>query len=146
MSGQTMLLVNASVLPAVYSRVLEAKQLLSTGGAKTAAQAAQMAGISRGAFYKYKDHVFAYNRQTAGRVVTLNALLQDNPGILSALIGALSEAGANILTLNQNIPAGGTAAVSVSIRTDDLESDVQQMVAGLAALKGVLSIQEVAGQ
>ena len=36
----------------------EAKRLLAVGRAKNLSEAAKLAGISRSALYKYKDHVF----------------------------------------------------------------------------------------
>lgn len=52
------LLVNESLLPEVYSKVIAAKAYLASGEAPNATQAAKMAGISRSAYYKYKDGVF----------------------------------------------------------------------------------------
>lgn len=99
------LLVDESVLPEVFAKVVEAKDLLRSGRASTAAQAARLAGISRTAFYKYRDAVFSYDAGKSGGIVTVHLILQDNPGVLSALLAAFADAGANILTVNQNIPA-----------------------------------------
>ena len=41
------LLVNADILPEVYKKVSFAKELLASGEAQNASQAAKMAGISR---------------------------------------------------------------------------------------------------
>ncbi len=93
------LLINPRVLPPVFENVIRAKELLSLGKATSAAQAAKMAGISRSAFYKYKDFVFKYS---AGNVSTINlsAVLSDRAGVFSALTAALYRCGANIITLN----------------------------------------------
>ncbi|MDL2254187.1 amino acid-binding protein, partial [Ruminococcaceae bacterium OttesenSCG-928-I18] len=75
MEGKRYLLVEASVVPQVFLRVLRAKELLASGEAKNVSRATQMADVSRSAFYKYKDSVFqaAYGSE----VVTLNARLLD---------------------------------------------------------------------
>ena len=101
------LLINPRVLPPVFENVIRAKELLSLGKATSAAQAAKMAGISRSAFYKYKDFVFKYS---AGNVSTINlsAVLSDRAGVFSALTAALYKCGANIITLNQGLPENGT--------------------------------------
>ena len=80
------LLVDESVLPEVFAKVVEAKDLLRSGRASTAAQAARLAGISRTAFYKYRDAVFSYDAGKSGGRVTVHLSLQDNPGGLSALL------------------------------------------------------------
>ena len=110
------------------------------------AQAARLAGISRTAFYKYRDAVFSYDAGKSGGIVTVHLILQDNPGVLSALLAAFADAGANILTVNQNIPAGGVASVSISARTDRLIMPVDGFVRTLGALPGVERITRLTGE
>ena len=50
-------LVAAEALPEIFIRVAEAKRMMQTGEADTVGAATKMAGISRSAFYKYKDAV-----------------------------------------------------------------------------------------
>ena len=141
-----LLLVNADVLPEGFARVVDAKRFLAAGKAASAAQAARMAGISRSAFYKYKDAVFPYDQERAGRILTVHAVLRDRPGILSNLLAAFAGAGANILTVNQNIPAGGTASVSISARTDRLEMPVDGFLRSLSGVPGVVRIVRISGE
>ena len=75
-------LVNKDILPEVYSKVIAANKLLATGEATSASQAAKMAGISRSAYYKYKDQIFEYSENSED-TVTFNAKLLDNAGVLS---------------------------------------------------------------
>lgn len=138
-----LLLVDASCLPEVYSRVLEAKMLLASGKAETAVQAARMAGISRSAYYKYKDAVFPYEGDRTSNILTVHLLLKDMPGVLSGVLAAFAEAGANILTVNQNIPAGGVATVSVSARIDLLKHPVDAFVASLSQVEGVKKVLRI---
>lgn len=144
-SGARFLLVDAAALPEVFARVVDAKRLLATGRAASSAEAARLAGISRSAFYKYKDAVFPYDEEKAGRILTVHAVLRDQPGILSSVLAAFAEAGANILTVNQNIPAGGTASVSISARTDRLQLPVDGFIHALSALEGVERIVRISG-
>ena len=65
---------------------------------------------------------------------------------LSALLAAFADAGANILTVNQNIPAGGVASVSISARTDRLAMPVDGFVRTLGALPGVERITRLTGE
>ena len=140
-----MLLIHPDVLPDVYRRVVEAKRLLASGEAKNASDASRLSGISRSAFYKYKDAVFAYDERAAGRIATLHAVLRDMPGVLSTLITELYRQGANILTVNQNIPVDGSALVSLSIRTDHLKGDLAGLVGTLRQVEGILRIDQVLG-
>ncbi|MEG0754063.1 MAG: ACT domain-containing protein, partial [Angelakisella sp.] len=131
-----LLLVDASVLPDVFERVVEAKRLLAVGKVKNLSEAAKEAGISRSALYKYKDYVFMHNENIDERVITLNTNLVDRPGVLSGIINELSLIGANILTVNQNIPVDGVAPVSVSARLR-MDIDVDQAMHRLEQLDGV---------
>lgn len=136
------LLVDVSVLPEVYERVVEAKHLLALGKVKNFSEAAKQAGISRSAFYKYKDCVFMYNADLEQNIVTLNAILEDRPGVLSSFINKISQSGANILTVNQNIPAEGVAPVSVSVQLEHGMTAVG-LAAQLERLEGIAEIKIV---
>ena len=138
-----LLLVDAKVLPEVFVRVVDAKQLLASGKAATAAEAVRLAGISRSAFYKYKDAVFPYDMQKAGRILTVHAMLKDCPGILSHMMSSFAEAGANVLTVNQNIPAGGKALVSISARIDGLEMPLDDFIRSLDCIEGVERVEQI---
>ena len=82
------LLVDPKVLPPVFEGVIRAKELLATGQVTSAAAAAKAAGISRSAFYKYKDFVFKYSAGSAD-TLNINALLSDRAGVFSAYRGSL---------------------------------------------------------
>jgi len=115
--GNQLLLVRAAVLPDVFQRVVEAKALLTSGEAANSSKAAEMAGISRSAFYKYRDAVSRYS-PGLDRVITVQAILRDTSGALAGFVSAFFESEANILTVNQSIPQNGAALVSVSARAD----------------------------
>ena len=66
--------------------------------------------------------------------------------MLSSMLAAFADAGANILTVNQNIPAGGTAAVSISARTDRLGIPVDAFIRSLGELPGVERITRVSNE
>ena len=114
------LLVDMSVLPDVYAKVIEAKGYLQSGEAANSSQAAKMAGISRSAYYKYKDKIFEYSEQ-GDDALTINAKLKDNAGVLSSVMNELYLAGANILAVNQSVPVNNIADVSITVRFSDAQ-------------------------
>ena len=107
-------LVAADALPEIFLKVAEAKRMLHAGEVSTAGEAARQVGISRSAFYKYRDSVQPFNDMKTGRIITFYALLKDNPGVLSNVLSIFAGSGANILTINQSIPTNGCAAVTIS--------------------------------
>ncbi|MCL2856884.1 MAG: ACT domain-containing protein [Oscillospiraceae bacterium] len=135
------LLVDSRVLPGAFSKVVRAKQLLAQGKAKSLTEATKAAGLSRSAFYKYKDCVFTYQNTSTRQIATLSAELVDEPGVLSEVLSVLFKSGANILTVNQNIPVDSVAPVSISMRTEGLRVDVQSMAGELRKLDGVVSLR-----
>lgn len=134
---QKFLVVDVKVLPEVFERVVEAKKLLATGAVKSLSAAAKEVGISRSALYKYKDCVFTHNENAHQVVATMTFNLLDNPGVLSVVINRISELGANILTVNQNIPVDGVAPVSISVRVGR-SINLGDMLAAVYEIDGVV--------
>ena len=146
MKEATYLLVDQDALPEVFPKVIRAKQLLMNGEASSTSEAVRMAGISRSVFYKYKDAVYPYNSGSLSRIITVQAILNDKPGVLVSLASVFYNAGANILTINQNIPVGGKAVVSISARVDNITGTVQELLSLLAQVEGVQSIHNISDE
>jgi chorismate mutase len=143
MKESTYLLVDKNVLPQVFSKVVEAKQYLINSEAASTSEAARMAGISRSVFYKYKDAVYPYNDKVTDRIITIQVVLYDKPGVLMALISGFYSVGANILTINQNIPVNGKALVSISARVDNMVGSVADLLLLLKQISGVQTIENI---
>lgn len=139
------LIVESEALPDVFLKVLDAKRLLHTGKARSVNEAARLAGISRSAFYKYKERVRPYDDEAVGRIMTISAMLHDEAGVLSAFTGLLYQNGANILTINQNIPVDGIAPVSVTARMDNIRLSLTGLMAALRKVDGVENVEIVSG-
>jgi len=146
MNDNKMLLVNSDVLPDVFSRVVAAKELLASGEVTSSSEAARRTGISRSAFYKYKDSVFPFNSRSQGKIVTIHSVLRDKAGALSLLLGELYAKGANILTVNQGIPSSGVASVSISFRTEMMTTGVDELIEILKSNKEIVSIKQISGE
>ncbi|WP_312643044.1 ACT domain-containing protein [Hydrogenoanaerobacterium sp.] len=139
------LLVDTDVLPEVFLKVVFAKKMIAQGKAKSSSEAAKLAGISRSAFYKYKDCVQQYNSKMSDNIVTIYATLADEPGVLSSVISQLYTSGANILTLNQNIPVDSVAHVSISAKINSINCTEQELVLQIRALTGVVDAKLLSG-
>lgn len=137
--------VEATALPEVFRRVAEAKRLLDTGEAETVNAATAKVGISRSAFYKYKEAVRPFNDMLHGRIVTFQNMLKDEPGVLSAVLNLFAREGGNILTINQDLPVGGRAMVTITAETSELKRSLEEMIAEVAAVTGVIKCEILAG-
>ena len=138
-------IVEAGALPEVFRKVAEAKRLLETGEVDTVNLAARRVGISRSAFYKYKDAARPFNDMLHGRIVTFQILLKDEPGGLSSVLAVFAQTGGNILTINQGIPVNGCAAVTVGAETSGLQTSMEELLERVRELEGVLRCEIMAG-
>ena len=138
-------IVEASAMPEIYRKVAQAKNLLETGEATTVNAAARAVGISRSAFYKYKDAVRPFHDMLQGRIVTMQMLLRDEPGALSGVLNTLAETGVNVLTINQNLPVNGCAVVTITAETSQLRSSLEEMLRSCKDAGGVVKCEILAG-
>lgn len=138
-------IVAANALPEVFIKVAEAKRMMQTGEADTVGDATRKAGISRSAFYKYKDSVQPFNDMKAEHIITFYGMLKDNTGVLSRVLGIFASSGANILTINQSIPTNGCAAVTISAETSGMEQTLESLIASVSGEEGVIRFEIMAG-
>ena len=138
-------IVEADALPEIFRKVVEARRMLDTGEAETVNQAVQLTGISRSAFYKYKDAVQPFNDMKAEHIITFYCMLKDNTGVLSSVLSVFATSGANILTINQGLPINGCAVVTVNAETSGLRGSLQELLAQLNEAEGVLRGEILAG-
>ena len=138
-------IVAANALPEVFIKVAEAKRMMQTGEADTVGDATKKAGISRSAFYKYKDSVQPFNDMKAEHIITFYGMLKDNTGVLSHVLGIFASSGANILTINQSIPTNGCAAVTISAETSGMEKSLEQLIGDISSLENVIKFEILAG-
>lgn len=137
--------VRAEALPEVFLKVAEAKRLLDAGEAATINEATQRTGISRSAFYKYRDMIRPLHNMLAGRILTFQMTLRDVAGLLSTVLSIFAQNGANILTIHQTIPTDGCAGVTVSADTAAISCTVESLLEQLQKTDGVLRAELLAG-
>lgn len=138
-------IVEASALPEVFLKVAEAKQLLTTGKASTVNDATRMTGISRSAFYKYRDSVLPFQNMMNGRIITFQFMLQDKQGLLSNILAILAEHNANIQTINSISPSNGCALLTISAETINLTILLEDLLHRLEHIPGVIKAEVIAG-
>lgn len=130
-------LVDTEIMPEIYMKVLEAKRLLSVGEVRSVKDASAMAGISRSAYYKYKDALFEYGSDSGEEIATLCAKLSDNAGVLSAFMSHLYKAGANVISVNQSVPVNGAADVTVTVRVSEMSISIEKLLEELNKIGGI---------
>ncbi len=136
------LLVNSKILPPIFKSVIETKELIANGTAKNVSQATKITGISRSAFYKYRDYVVKYEKFDKD-TINLSAILKDQAGVFSALTTLLYQNGANIITVKQDIPSDGEAKVFLTIKSDNIKCTSADLINQLEEIDGVILIDVI---
>ena len=131
-------IVAADALPEIFIKVAEAKRMMQAGEVETVGAATRQVGISRSAFYKYKDAVQPFNDLKSEHIITFYGMLKDTTGVLSSVLNAFATSGANILTINQSIPTNGCAAVTISAETSEMERTLETLLHDVSSLNGVV--------
>ncbi|RXZ84524.1 ACT domain-containing protein [Paenibacillaceae bacterium] len=124
--------VREDILPEAIVKTIQVKNMLQLGEAATVHEAAERAGLSRSAFYRYKDGIYALNQFERERIVTISMDLMHVSGVLSKVLGLVAASEGNVLTIHQTIPLQGMANVVISV---DIGSMSQPLPVLLEAIK-----------
>ena len=124
-------------VPDVLLRVVEAKRLLESGRAASVQEATERVDISRSSFYKYKEDIFPFHDNAKGRTITMVIQLDDEPGLLSAILKTIADSHANILTIHQSIPVNGIASLTLSVDILPDSADANRMMERIEQQDGV---------
>ena len=138
------LIVHKSILPDYYEKVLEARRLMTSGKVKEVSQAVKQVGISRSTYYKYKDFIFEPSDMAGERKAVLSMMLDHTPGVLSALLRRISDAGASVLTITQSLPIHDMASVTLSLDVSDMTLAMSELLEALTATAGVDNVRLLA--
>ena len=138
------LIVEKSALPDYFIKVVEARRLLESGAYAQVIDAVHAAGISRSTYYKYKDKILEPSQLTVGRKASLMLQLNHRAGMLSRVLGTVSDCNANILTITQSLPVHGKATIMLSIDLSQMNRSVDAMTDELSAIDGVEQVRLLA--
>ena len=139
------LIVSKNILPEAILKTAKAKELLAKGDVYTINDAVERVGLSRSAYYKYKDGVFPFYEASREKIITISLILENKAGVLSHVLNFIASFKGNVLTINQGIPLQGIANVSVSLETAGMADTPENLLIGLGEIDGVRKI-EVIGQ
>ncbi|GMA51489.1 hypothetical protein GCM10025857_28460 [Alicyclobacillus contaminans] len=140
MSEDPFYLIRRSHLPEVVRKTVEVTELLQRHPDWSVSEAVQRVGLSRSAYYKYKDVVRPFHSAVQGHIVTVALTLRHIPGVLSEVLNTLAVRKMNILTINQSLPLQGVATVIVSAETRDMVGDLDSALDQLREVNGVENV------
>lgn len=135
------ILVDKSVLPDVFEKVIEAKELMKNDETLGVSKVVAMVGISRSTYYKYHDKVFPLIQSQVERKATINMMLSHKSGTLSTLLRSIAENNGNVLTISQDAPVNNTANVTITFDISHLNKPLDHLVSTLKAINGVSKLK-----
>jgi chorismate mutase len=134
-------IIREEILSDSLKKTLKVKELLESGKVRTINEAVKQVGISRSAFYKYRDYVFPFSKFSKGKIITLSMLLDHMPGVLSSILDVVAKARGNVVTINQSMPSMGVANVTISVDTQYMEMSLENFLEKLSSQNGVRKIE-----
>lgn len=140
---QTYYLVHHQVMPEVLLKTVQVNEMISKGQTNTIYEAVEKAGISRSAYYKYRNHVFPFYEMSKGQIVTVSILMDHVSGSLLEVLKEIAGAEGSIVTINQNIPYLQVANVTISLETTNLAVNIETLLQRLTRISGVHQVKIV---
>lgn len=141
MANDEYYVIHKKVLPDYYEKVIQIKDVISSG--VNVSEACKKIGLSRSTFYKYKDYVNRPSTKVGKRVI-LSLKLKDEPGTLSMILNDIAAKNANILAINQEVPIHNIAFITMNISINNMELSIQQLVNEIKNLANVLDVMLLA--
>lgn len=129
--------VREDLLPEAIIKTFRVLDMLKRGEAETVHEAAERVGLSRSAFYKYKDGIYALDELERERIVTISMDLEHRSGVLSKVLAYVADCEGNVLTIHQSIPLQGLANVVISVDTSGMSAPIPILIEGIRKQDGV---------
>jgi len=129
--------VREDILPEAIVKTVRVKDMLQRGEAATVHEAAERVGLSRSAFYKYKDGIYPLDQMAKERIATISMDLEHRSGVLSKVLGLVAASEGNVLTISQSIPLQGYANVVISVDTTPMPESLQELMERIRRQDGV---------
>ncbi len=142
-SKDTYYIVRGADLPEVFLKVMEVKRLLDQGRAPSVNEAVKRVGLSRSAYYKYRQSIRALKTLEEGAVTAVLIVMEHLERVAPLCFETFFEAGAEILSFLQSPPVDGLVHVMVTYRTDGNAWPDDVLVYRLSQTRGVVQVQSL---
>lgn len=134
-------MVSEDILPESILNTAIAKEMLAKGEAENIMDAVDKVGMARSTFYKYKDGVYSFFNAENLNIINISMMLKNTSGVLSGVLNSVASLEANVLTINQNLPIHGAAYVTLSISVEEMTVSIDDLLAALKQLTGVITVE-----
>ncbi|MFI3133078.1 ACT domain-containing protein, partial [Staphylococcus warneri] len=109
-------LIREDVLPESVIKTLKIKDALKNNSELSIYDAVKQYGLSRSAFYKYRETIFPVDEKLLDhREFTLILYVNDIVGMLAQVLNTISQLQLSVLTIHQSVPMNDKATITLSL-------------------------------
>lgn len=135
-------LIREDVLPESVIKTLQIKDALKENPELSIYEAVREYGLSRSAFYKYKDTIFPLDEKVEEtKEFTIILYVHDKVGMLAQVLNTISQIQMSVLTIHQSIPMEDKATITLSINTAGSPTSIEDVIFALRNIDNVYKVE-----
>ncbi|WP_105966611.1 ACT domain-containing protein [Staphylococcus simulans] len=135
-------LIREDVLPESVIKTLQIKDALKENPHLSIYEAVRHYGLSRSAFYKYKDTIFPIDEKVEDtREFTIILYVHDKVGMLAQVLNTISQIHMSVLTIHQSIPMEDKATITLSLNTAGSQTSIEDVIFALRNIENVYKVE-----
>lgn len=135
-------LIREDVLPESVIKTLQIKDALKENPHLSIYEAVRQFGLSRSAFYKYKDTIFPIDEKVEDtREFTIILYVHDKVGMLAQVLNTISQIHMSVLTIHQSIPMEDKATITLSLNTAGSQTSIEDVIFALRNIENVYKVE-----
>ncbi|AYU55417.1 ACT domain-containing protein [Staphylococcus debuckii] len=135
-------LIREDVLPESVIKTLQIKDALKENPELSIYEAVREYGLSRSAFYKYKDTIFPLDEKVEEtKEFTIILYVHDKVGMLAQVLNTISQIHMSVLTIHQSIPMEDKATITLSINTAGSPTSIEDVIFALRNIDNVYKVE-----
>ena len=137
---QQFYLVDLKILPEAIKKTIKVKEMLENGASSSINEAVHRVGMSRSAYYKYKDHVAPVHSDKEDRIVVLFIIMQDDMAVFGRILRRIAREKQEILSVNRTKISEKLYSSVITLKTKESADDIESLYESLKEMKGIQSL------
>ena len=133
-------LVDFQILPEAIKKTIRVKEMLKNDTSATINSAVHSMGISRSAYYKYKNHVETAFDKPKEKAVVFFILMNKDFSLFGKVLRRITKEAGEVLTINRGLSFEKTVPVTIAFKTKNLSEEIEKLSVSLKKIKGVKGI------
>lgn len=142
---QQFYLVDLKILPEAIKKTIKVKEMLENGASSSINEAVHRVGMSRSAYYKYKDHVYKdhvapVHSDKEDRIVVLFIIMQDEVSIFGRILRRIAREDNEVLSAVRTKASDSLYTGVITFKTEESSESLAELHDSLEEMKGIQSL------